>query len=377
VICLGCALALGLWFAPAGLWTALLGSGFKMTGRYTLSYFLTLYALKTVVYSLSVVIITFEMSYKIANTSWVHLAFTALVIACICRFHDSLREVIVVQMELMVALLVLVAMPFLLESLADAKRSRFEVLDFRPLRRIRRVSEDEVISAFLRSDFHCPTYQDYREKVRDIVIRPNLEDADENAKRRALLFLRQFSLWNEIPPETEWFETEIGEPDLCRLRVFPRAQWRKVADGDFRIEPILEGMRTRRSGLDPAFLSKVDEIGDQLRYEDTVIGTAIIIGVNETGPLTVLDGNHRLIASLLASPRGLPRLRFLCGFSPRMAECCWYNTNLANLFRYGKNVLRHSPRNLKAELDRLLEVEDWIEPPETRPLANVKDVGFS
>jgi O-antigen/teichoic acid export membrane protein len=377
VMCLGTALALVLWIVPATLWTSLLGSGFRMSGEYTLSYFLTLYALKTVVYSLSVVIITFEMSYKIANTSWVHLAFTGLVIASICRFHSSLHEVIVVQMELMLCLLLLVAMPFLLESLADAKRSRFATPDFRPLPLVRRVPEAEVIAHFLKSDFHCPTFDVYRDKVGSIVKRPDFEDEDENEIRRALLFLRQLSLWNEIPCDTEWYEAEIDELDLCRIRVFPRAQWRKVAGGDFRIEPIMEGMRTRRALLDAAFLSKIDAICERFYREGSEIGAVLLIGRNEHGPLTVVDGNHRLVASLLASSCGLPKLRFLCGFSSKMGECCWYNTNLANLFRYGKNVLKHSPRDLEAELNRLLRVEDWTEPPDPRPLADMNDVGIS
>lgn len=317
------------------------------------------------------------MSYKIANTSWVHLAFTGLVIACICRYHSSLREVIVVQMELMAGLLLLVAMPFLLESLADAKKSRFAIPDFQPLRLVRRLAEDEVIAAFLKSDFHCPAFDAYREKVKSIVTRPDFEDEDENEIRRALLFLRQFSLWNEIPRQTGWFEAEIDELELRRIRVFPRAQWRKVAGGDFRIEPIMEGMRTRRGLLDAAFLLKIDAIGERFGREDSEIGAVLLVGLNECGPLTVVDGNHRLVASLLASSRGLPKLRFLCGFSPRMNECCWYNTNLRNLFRYGKNVLKHSPRDFEVELKRLLQVEDWMEPPDPRPLADVNDAGFS
>jgi anti-anti-sigma regulatory factor len=35
-------------------------------------------------------------------------------------------------------------------------------------------------------------------------------------------------------------------------------------------------------------------------------------------------------------------LQFLCGLSPRMKECCWHNTNLATLFRYGRNVMKNS-----------------------------------
>jgi hypothetical protein len=101
VLVTGSVLALGLGFAPAGIWTALFGSGFEMLGKYNLPYLLALYAITTIVFSLSVVIITFEMSYKIANTSWVQLAFSAVVIVAICRFHSSLREVILVQLVLM------------------------------------------------------------------------------------------------------------------------------------------------------------------------------------------------------------------------------------------------------------------------------------
>jgi O-antigen/teichoic acid export membrane protein len=65
----GTVIAVGLCFAPAFIWTKLFGAGFVLTGRHSLSYLLALYALAAVVYSLSAVIITFEMSYKIANTS--------------------------------------------------------------------------------------------------------------------------------------------------------------------------------------------------------------------------------------------------------------------------------------------------------------------
>jgi len=62
-----------------------------------------------------------------------------------------------------------------------------------------------------------------------------------------------------------------------------------------------------------------------------------------------------LVASILASPSGLNKIRFLCGLSPRMTECCWYNTNLVTLFRYGKNVLTQVVRNPETELTRILQ----------------------
>ena len=56
-----------------------------------------------VIYCLSVVVITYEMSYKIANTSWIQLAFSGVLVAGICVFHSSLRQVILVQLVLMVS----------------------------------------------------------------------------------------------------------------------------------------------------------------------------------------------------------------------------------------------------------------------------------
>ena len=104
-----------------------------------------------------------------------------------------------------------------------------------------------------------------------------------------------------------------------------------------------------------AFLLKIAKIGARLHEEDDQLGSVLLIGVNQNEPLTVLDGNHRLVASMLTTPRRTDRLRFLCGLSPRMTECCWYTTNLVTLSRYGRNVLKHLIRNPEAELTRLLQ----------------------
>jgi hypothetical protein len=87
----------------------------------------------------------------------------------------------------------------------------------------------------------------------------------------------------------------------------------------------------------------------------------LLIGVNENEPLTVLDGNHRLVSSMLTCPQGTDRLRFLCGLSTHMTDCCWYATNLSTLFRYGRNVLKHLIRDPEAELERLLQSADTTE----------------
>jgi hypothetical protein len=283
----------------------------------------------------------------------VQLAFSGVLIGAICEFHSSLREVVLVQLALMGLLFVFIAVPFLINSLTDPK----DILlpgSRRPVRLIGRISEDEAIAEFLKSDFHGPAFRAYQHSFSEIVKSPDCGNPDENAKRRALLFIRHLYLWREIPPETEWYEVEITAENLANVRMFPRAQWRKVANGRFSTLEIAEGMRNRQDRLDAAFVTKIQAIGRRFDVEDPELGAVLLIGISETEPLTVLDGNHRLMAAMLRSPGSTQKLRFICGLSPRMTECCWYRTNLMTLFRYAKNVLTHSSRNPAAELARLL-----------------------
>lgn len=351
---IGSILAFGLCITPAWMWTALFGSGFEIAGGNSLPGLLALYALTTVIYSLSVVIITFEMSYKIANTSWVQLAFSGVLIAGICRFHSSLQEVILVQLYLMALLFAFIAIPFLIHSLTNPK-DLLTTGGSCPIRLVRRVAENEVVAEFLKSDFSNPAFENYQETMRDMVAHPNLNDPTENAKRRALLFLRHLALWKELPDDTQWYQVEISEPDLKHIRVFPRAHWRKMARGSFSITEVAEYLHVHRDVFESRFLTKIRSISDQLCHEEPEFGAVILIGIDEDRPLAILDGNHRLVAAMLSNPHQLRKLTFICGLSEKMTECCWYNTNLFTLFRYAANVMAQTVRNPEAELERILQ----------------------
>jgi O-antigen/teichoic acid export membrane protein len=73
---------------------------------------LALYAVSAGLYSLSVVLMTYEMSRRIANTGWLQLVFSGMMVLGISAFHNSLRQVITVQILLMTVMLVLVIIPF-------------------------------------------------------------------------------------------------------------------------------------------------------------------------------------------------------------------------------------------------------------------------
>jgi hypothetical protein len=58
------------------------------------------------------VLITYEMSRRIANTGWLQLVVSLLIVVTISVFHNSLMQVIVIQQVLRGMLLLAVSIPF-------------------------------------------------------------------------------------------------------------------------------------------------------------------------------------------------------------------------------------------------------------------------
>ncbi len=344
-------LIFGLWMVPSFLWKTLFGSHFEL-GRYgALAPLLILYAIMTGVYSLSSVIITYEMSRKIANTSWVQLAFSGALAVGIYMLHHTLRQVILVQLVLMLVLLFVLIVPLL--------RAHFTpkaLLTYSSLRVGRRLAEEEVMAEFLRSEFHHPEFDEYRHQFDQLVRNPDLKSSRENAVRQALLFLRRGPMWRELPADTTWVEVQLRTEDLDRIRFFPRAQWRRVAQGSFYLTDVVERIRVQlEASSHDDFFGKLRILSSSV--QDNLINPAVLlIGVNETGPLTILDGNHRMAASMLGPTAPvLDNFRFICGFSPHMTRCCWYATNVNTLLRYFKNLIRYFSYDPESDIDRYQE----------------------
>lgn len=219
---------------------------------------------------------------------------------------------------------------------------------------VRRVTEPEVIAEFLKNEFYQEEFHHDRHHFERLVLEANIEDASENALRRALLFRRRGHMWRELPADTQWWQVEIGPEDLERIRVFPRAQWRKVSNGSFRLVDITERIRTQHfSGKTRDFIAKVQSLAYRLRKE-TDSSSVLLIGVDDTQPLTILEGNHRLTAALLVSPEMVGRqFQVLCGLSPHMSQSCWYETNFSNLLRYAQHRFQNLFYDREADVERV------------------------
>lgn len=221
---------------------------------------------------------------------------------------------------------------------------------------LRRVTESEVIAEFLKNEFYREEFHHDREQFEELVLGADATDETGNALRRALLFRRRGHMWRELPADTQWWEVEIETEDVSRIQVFPRAQWRKMADGSFLLKDITRRIKTHPfHGRTRDFVSKIQALSYRLRAAKDN-SAVLLIGIDDESPVTILEGNHRLTAALLASPEVLhSAFRVYCGLSPRMAESCWYQTNLPNLWRYGRNRVRNLFYDPDADVERVLK----------------------
>lgn len=210
------------------------------------------------------------------------------------------------------------------------------------MKKVRRITETEVIAEFLQGEFLHPEYNADREQFARIVKNPDLASDTENRLRRALLFRRRDTMWWELPADRQWWEVEFEPADVERVSVFPRAHWRKLARGNFKALHVAARVRHLMNAAHPdEFAVRMAAIGSRMQA-DAPKGLIIFIGIDEHQPVTLLEGNHRFIASLLA-PKGNPLAgaRLIGGFSPNMGKCCWYKTSCGTLFRCLKNRIQH------------------------------------
>lgn len=330
---------LGAWLAPPALWHALLGSGFPFGAAHFYSSLLVLYALTTAIYAIAVVLMTYEISQKIGNVSWIQLGFSGAIIAGIYLFHSTLHQVIVVQLVLMLALVLVVSIPFLRRRPMDRPAT---VHAPSGLRKIRRVSEDEVIAEFLKGEFYQQEFTRLREQFASLVSDPDFSDPNANSVRRALLFRRRGRLWRELPQDTEWWEVELAPEDLNRVRIFARNHWLRYGAPGFYLNETVQRVREKivSRSRDP-FIQKLRSLSLEL-VQDASYTSIILITINESTPISIIEGNHRMTAAGLVSPETLHRrFRYICGFSPHMYECCWYRTDASTLWKYLLNTVAY------------------------------------
>lgn len=93
---------------PASIMQTIFGPGFQQAEP-----LLVFYAASTAAYALSAMLMSYEMSHRVANTGWLQVGAGIVVFVAIYLFHSSLREVVLVLMTIMIALLITASVLFL------------------------------------------------------------------------------------------------------------------------------------------------------------------------------------------------------------------------------------------------------------------------
>lgn len=334
----------------------MLGASFLGSrGHAPFSSWLGSYSAMTSIYSIAVVLLTYEMSRRIANATWIQLLFSAFLPIAIMAFHNSVQQVITVQLVLMLGLLAAVSVPFCLEMLSG---SEDRATTWGRFTKIRQASEEEVIAEFLKAEFYQPEFDLYRRSVSAVVFEGDIHDEGQNAIRKALLYRRRGRLWRELPDDTTWWEIQLEPSDLTRIRAFPRKQWRKFAEGDFYLTTMIERIRSYVESSDRSWFSKKMRSVTADLQANSISNSVLLIGLDDLGPLTIIEGNHRMAAAMLSSSETVTqKFRFYCGLSPSMTTCCWYRTDLRSLTRYAHNTIRYLLRDRDYVVQRILRDE--------------------
>lgn len=209
------------------------------------------------------------------------------------------------------------------------------------MKKLRKISEDEVVAQFLRYEFYQEEFHQDREQFEPMVLHPDLSNPEEAAIRRALLLRRRRNVWLELPSDTQWFEMEMEPEDLPRMRVFTRGFWAEMTGDNHHLLDFVERVRSHRlSPLAYRHLTKVQSVRYRLR-ESGEVSTVLLLSSNEHSPITIMEGNNRLTAVLLDSfDLWRSRFRFFVGLSPQMDRCVFYDCNRGNFVRYAFRAIK-------------------------------------
>ena len=154
----------------------------------------------------------YEISRRTGTAAWVQLGASVLLAVGIWRYHDSLSQVILVQVFVMGGLLVAVTIPLFREQDESLPASDNAS---EPLNRLRpRARRGDQLRNSCGASSIIREFDPYRQDFKHLVEQADLDDPQENFIRRALLFRRRGRLWRELPAGMEWWEVELTRERL-------------------------------------------------------------------------------------------------------------------------------------------------------------------
>ena len=217
---------------------------------------------------------------------------------------------------------------------------------------VRPASEAEVISGFLKSEYHHREYQRDRQQFESLVMDPDPDSERQNVVRRELLYRRHAANWSSLPRDTRWHLCEADPGDISDIRLFQRRPWAGIAAGsNLVVSDVVQRIRQGGVPRDCAReVAAIQVIAYRMRHHPMLF-PVLLIGISITRPLTILDGNRRLLAAALAGEDLSDPIQVYCGLSSRMAECYCYGTSRAKQWKHDR-LLHFQTAFLKTAVTR-------------------------
>ena len=194
----------------------------------------------------------------------------------------------------------------------------------RYMKGIRTISEDEMVSVFLKAEINGRFKAHILELVirdgmrREVLDNPNLESDVENNYRRKLLgeyrgYGQNKLLFSNFPKNVLWEEVLLGKSDLEKTLYINYSYWleltggtRLPTDAAKNIKNNIEVFNQSNEG----FIRAAEYLKNGGEFEPL-----IFVAKSREGPLVNLEGHLRLTAYLL-EPDSIPKkLKSLVGFS--------------------------------------------------------------
>lgn len=197
------------------------------------------------------------------------------------------------------------------------------------MRIISEVTEPEFESHFLSSEWYKPFYDPVREKFDGIVKEPDLDNWEENYYRKELLWKWRSPLLGQLPFGINWYSVELELEEFEQLLVIKEQGWNQT----FGLgKNLVEAAQAVRNGVPDNWevnFGQIKDIKDKIgsyQFKERII----IIALTTSGPFTVIEGNHRVVAFALkkletGESAHIPR-EFILGVSTNMSQAYWLNS---------------------------------------------------
>jgi hypothetical protein len=196
------------------------------------------------------------------------------------------------------------------------------------MRHLGPIAEAELVAHFLKTEIESVRFRAEilalvrrARRGRRLIDEPNLGSEAENALRRQLLgefrgYGRQEGIFRFVPKETAWHRYALNREEVARVRYLNDDYWIELSGGT---RSPVDAARRIRAGIEVFGQSTQWALGLAREVEQgTLFPELILVGTDEGGPLTVLEGHARLTAYCLALEHIPEPLTAIVGFGPGM-----------------------------------------------------------